>query len=176
MGCLSPLKIVQGLIYYWIYCFHADFRDVTRGYPCTLHFTVLPVLFEHNCLYIANGERCIESMQPLFWLFNMTSKFLFYTSLMCSHVPPRFSWKISPSFTVCVFRRVSRGVQAVALLVMMPVFTFMGIKVSVLAGYLRGEAMDWDFASVCIKFWKIALRKADLWNHVWCDDETERCF
>ena len=113
-------------------------------------------------LYIAaDGERCIESMQPHFWLFNMTSKFLFYTSLMCSHVPLRFSWKILPSFTVCVFRRVlSRGVQAVALLVMMPVFTFMGIKVSVLAGHLRGEAIDWDFASVCIKFWKvIALKK-----------------
>ena len=30
--------------------------------------------------------------------------------------------------------------QAVALLVMMPVFTFMGIKVSVLAGHLREEA------------------------------------
>ena len=28
--------------------------------------------------------------------------------------------------------------QAVALLIMMPLFTFMGIKVSVLAGHLRG--------------------------------------
>jgi hypothetical protein len=39
--------------------------------------------------------------------------------------------------------KVTAGIpllQAVALLIMMPLFTFMGIKVSVLAGHLRGQS------------------------------------
>lgn len=65
------------------------------------------------------------------WLFNMTSWFLF-----------GFRFSVFPFMeSRAIFHKVTAGIpllQAVALLIMMPLFTFMGIKVSVLAGHLRG--------------------------------------